>query len=133
MVYKAHQQNITVTPLIGPSSLFLALMASGLNGQNFTFWGYLSRQAKQRNQQLKQLQNQSRKYQQTQMFMEAPHRNQKIIEAAIQHLAPSTLFCIAANLTLPNEYIKTAPIQEWKGKQPNLHKEPALFLLQTNN
>jgi 16S rRNA (cytidine1402-2'-O)-methyltransferase len=127
----AHKNDIEVVPFVGPSSILLALMASGMNGQSFAFQGYLSPKPIELANDLKKMEQQSAKYKQTQIFIETPYRNNKFIEQAIKTLSPSTRFCIAANLTLDSQFIKTRTIKNWKSlKAPDLHKVPAIFLIQ---
>jgi 16S rRNA (cytidine1402-2'-O)-methyltransferase len=130
VVKYAHQKGMKVIPLVGPSSILLALMASGLNGQNFAFRGYLPAKRPELANALKRLEITVKKQGQTQLFIEAPYRNRGVLEAAFQQLSPNTQFCIAADLTLPTEYIKTQTIKEWKKAElPDLHKRPAIFLI----
>ncbi|MCB0639549.1 MAG: SAM-dependent methyltransferase [Lewinella sp.] len=130
LVRMAHRQNIEVDPLVGPSSILLALMASGLNGQGFAFHGYLSPKRPDLAKDLKRLENQSARTGETQLFIETPYRNTNVLETALQVLSPTTLFCMAVDLTLPTQLIRTHPIMEWKRIQkPQLHKRPAVFLL----
>jgi 16S rRNA (cytidine1402-2'-O)-methyltransferase len=130
IVQLAHKKGIEVIPLVGPSSILLALMASGMNGQSFAFVGYLGVKKPDRVRDLKRLELLARKQNQTQIFIETPYRNMPLIEDMINSLSPTTRLCIAANLTLPTEYIKTKTIQEWKQtKLPELHKQPAIFLI----
>lgn len=130
IVALAHQRDIEVVPMVGPSSILLALMGSGLNGQNFVFHGYLSPKKPELVKDLKKLEQLSIKYGQTQIFIETPYRNMGLIEQAVRNLSPRTRFCIAADLTTPDEYIKTYKIADWaKVKIPDLHKRPAIFLL----
>jgi len=126
----AHRRNIGVVPLTGPSSLLLALMASGLNGQNFAFNGYLPIEKSQRTKTVKQLESKSIKDDQTQIFIETPYRNSGLVREIIKHCQPSTLLCIACDVTLPEEFIKTMPVSEWQEHLPELHKRPVVFLLQ---
>lgn len=125
----AHEKNIQVVPLVGPSSLILALMASGLNGQNFCFHGYLPIDTNERKKSLKTLERDSRDKNQTQLFIETPYRNDKLFQDLVKVLSPSTLLCIAADITLPGEYIRTKTIEEWRQETLDLHKRPAIFLL----
>ena len=119
--------------MIGPSSILLALIGSCLNGQGFTFSGYLPRERKQRMNSMKQLERDAQQKKQTQVFMETPYRNNYIIEDILEVCAPTTLFTIACDLTLPSEYIKTKPVALWKkSKAPDIHKRPAIFLLGIN-
>ena len=131
IVEMAHQRGIEVVPLVGPSSILLALMASGMNGQNFSFVGYLSAKKPDLARDLKRLEQLAKKHKQTQIFIETPYRNGQMIETALATLNANTRFCIAADLTLPTEYILTKKVGEWKRvKLPDLHKKPAIFLLQ---
>lgn len=130
IVDMAHQKGIEVVPLVGPSSILLALMASGLNGQQFCFQGYLSPKKPDLARDLKRLEQISAKFNQTQIFIETPYRNQSLIETALTTLSPNTRLCIAADLTLPTQYILSLIVSEWqKTKIPNLHKRPAIFLI----
>ncbi len=130
LVALAHWNGIQVVPLVGPSSILLALMASGLNGQNFRFLGYLPAKVDKLAIVLKKLEHRAQKENQTQIFMETPYRNRQMIEQAFKVLSPSTLFCIAADLTLETEFISTKKISEWrKAGAPELHKRPAIFLI----
>ncbi len=126
----AHAKNIRVVPLVGPSSIILALMASGLNGQNFAFNGYLPIDAAEKKTTLKQLERISRERNQTQLFIETPYRNDKLFQDLVKTLSPDTLLGVAADLTLPTEYISTKTIRAWKESSPELHKRPAIFMLQ---
>jgi 16S rRNA (cytidine1402-2'-O)-methyltransferase len=125
----AHHHNVAVVPLVGPSSIFMALMASGMNGQQFAFHGYLPISSSERKRKLKQLEEDSAKNQQTQIFIETPYRNDAILKDMLDVLHGSTLLCIAANITLPSEKILTQSVKEWKFKIPLLKKQPAIFLL----
>jgi len=129
LVAAAHQQHIKVKPLVGPSSILLALMASGLNGQQFQFVGYLPIDHAARIKTLKDLENESRKKNATQVFIETPYRNNQLLETILKTVSPSTMLCIAANLTGPNEKITTKKINEWKNQVPDLHKQPVIFCL----
>ena len=130
LVRLAHQHNIPVRPLVGPSSLLLAVMASGLNGQSFAFNGYLPTDAAQRATRIKELEQRSRKEKQTQLFIETPYRNAAMLEALIAACAPATLVCVATDLSLPSETIRTMSASQWKGaKAPDFHKKPTVFLL----
>lgn len=134
VVQLAHQEGMQVIPMVGPSSLLLALMASGMNGQQFCFQGYLSPKRPVLQKDLKRLEQTSARFNQTQLFIETPYRNQTVIESALQTLRPETFFCIAANLSLPDQYVKTLRIDQWqKNKIPNLHKQPAVFLIYAGN
>lgn len=130
VVQIAHQYGIQVVPLTGPSSILLALMASGMNGQQFCFQGYLPPQKTELAKELSKLEQLSSKFKQTQIFIETPYRNNGLVETALQSLSPNTLFCIAVDLTLPEEYVQTHTIADWgKMNIPDLHKRPAIFLL----
>jgi 16S rRNA (cytidine1402-2'-O)-methyltransferase len=130
LVQLAHFHNIDVVPLVGPSSLLLALMASGLNGQSFAFAGYLPVQARERQQRIKQLEQAAIAGRQTQLFIETPYRNLALFAAILQTAAPSTRLCVAACLTQPEQFIRTATIAQWKtSPTPDIHKKPCLFLL----
>lgn len=132
VVRQAHLWGIRVVPLVGPSSLLLALMASGLNGQSFAFLGYLPVKATERQQRLKQIEKRSQKEKQTQVFIETPYRNQSLFDSILKSCLPQTLLCIAIDLTLPGEYIATKSLSEWRQTPPpDLHKRPAVFLLQS--
>lgn len=125
----AHQKNIRVIPLVGPSSILLALMASGFNGQNFAFNGYLPIPKTERTSKLKQLEQKAWNEGQTQIFMETPFRNNQLLEHIVSNLRKDTLLCVASELTLPEEFIKAQTIAAWKKKMPDLHKRTSIFLL----
>ena len=134
LVRLAHQKNIPVTPLVGPSSILLALMASGLNGQSFAFQGYLPTDSGQRANRLRQLEQRSRQEKQTQIFIETPYRNEAMLEAIANHCTSSTLLTVATDLTLATETVRTQPVQIWKnemtaGRFPDFKKKPTVFLL----
>ncbi len=129
IVRLAHQRGYKVVPLVGPSSVLLALMASGLNGQHFAFNGYLPVNPKERTDSILSLEKKVRSSGQTQIFIETPYRNSQLISALLKTCAPDTLLCIAANLTGENEFISTKTISRWKSSAPDLHKQPAIFLL----
>lgn len=129
IVKQAHQLGIPVKPLVGPSSLLLALMASGMNGQNFAFNGYLPIDKTQRIRAIKQFEKKTLKEKQAQLFIETPYRNTKLFDDFLKHLAPQTLLCVACDLTLETSFIKTYPIALWKKNKPDLHKRPTLFIL----
>jgi len=129
IVRMAHQKNITVVPLVGPSSILLALMASGLNGQQFSFCGYLPVKPAERIRKIQQLEKTAVSQNQTQIFIETPYRNNQIINDLLKSCQPTTLLCIAADLTSENEFILTLPVAGWKKQVPNLDKRPAIFLL----
>lgn len=125
----AHQKGIKVIPLVGPSSILLALMASGFNGQSFTFHGYLPIDKVQRANRIKELEALAERYNQTQIFIETPFRNNPMLEEILRSCKPETRLCIACDLTSEDEFIQTKSIGEWKSKIPELHKRPAIFLL----
>lgn len=130
IVRLAHQQGIQVIPLTGPSSILLGLMASGLDGQRFRFHGYLSPKKNKLAQDLQRLERDSRKQKQTELFIEAPYRNDAVFQTALEVLQPTTDFCVACDLTTEQEYVKTRAIKDWKqATPPELHKRPTLFLL----
>jgi len=126
----AHRNGIRVVPLVGPSSILLALMASGLNGQCFAFHGYLPIEETERNKAIAALEAESAKRKQTQLFIETPYRNEKLFGALLAHCRPQTLLCIATDLTLPGESVQTRSITQWKSQpMPQLNKHPSIFLL----
>ncbi|MGI4985103.1 MAG: SAM-dependent methyltransferase [Janthinobacterium lividum] len=133
LVRRAHACGVRVVPLVGPSSILLALMASGLDGQRFAFHGYLPTDAAQRGQRLRELERQSREQRQTQLFIETPYRNASMFDALLAHCAPQTAICFAADLTLPTEEVATRTVAEWKqcpdAQRPAMGKRPAIFLL----
>jgi len=126
----AHQKHIQVIPLVGPSSILLAMMSSGMNGQNFAFNGYLPIDKADRKSKLKQLEKRSFDEQQSQLFIETPYRNNSILEDLSTVLHPQTRICVACDLTLPSEYIKTQTAKDWKLSKMDFHKRPALFIIQ---
>jgi 16S rRNA (cytidine1402-2'-O)-methyltransferase len=133
LVRLAHREGITVKPLVGPSSLLLALMASGLNGQSFAFHGYLPTDADARTARIRQLEQRSRQERQTQMFIETPYRNEAMLAALANHCASSTLLCIATDLTLQTEFVVTKTAEKWRedilrGSMPPIRKRPTVFL-----
>lgn len=125
----AQQKNIKVVPLVGPSSILLALMASGFNGQSFAFEGYLPIDNDKRTKRLKVLESRIYNEKQTQIFIETPYRNNKIVQDFITHCRPTTKLCIASEITTDNEFIKTKPLSVWKNSLPDLNKKPTIFLL----
>jgi len=129
LVETAHQQGATVKPLVGPSSILLALMGSGMNGQQFSFVGYLPIEEPNRKRKLNQLEELSARNQNTQIFIETPYRNNQLLETILKACKPQTRICIAANLTAPNEVIQTKTVAEWKKQIPDLHKIPVIFCL----
>lgn len=130
IVSKAHKLGITVKPHIGPSSIILAMMSSGMNGQNFAFNGYLPVDKKQRTQSLIKYQRYSYKEEQAQLFIETPYRSDTLFAEMIKVLDPNTRLCVACDLSLLSEYIKTQSVLEWKKSRPNLNKRPCIFILQ---
>lgn len=131
LVQAAQQLNVTIKPLVGPSSILLALMASGLNGQQFQFAGYLPIEAQQRILKLKELEEESVRKKCTQIFIETPYRNNQLLETILKICKPTTQLCIAAELTSKNENIKTKSIADWRKGEIDLHKKPVIFLLLT--
>jgi 16S rRNA (cytidine1402-2'-O)-methyltransferase len=129
LVNAAHQNNIAVVPLVGPSSVILSLMASGLNGQSFSFAGYIPKERAARIKTLKDLEKIARTKNQTQIFIEAPYRNQHLLEDILQTCDAETMLCIACEITAPDEFIKTKSIMEWKRKVPEINKRNAIFLI----
>lgn len=130
LVALAQKENIRIVPLIGPSSLLLALMASGLNGQRFAFQGYLSAKEVERTKMLHDLESESRKRQQTQIFIETPYRNRAMFDAILQACLPTTRLTVATDLTLPGESVLTRTIQAWKKQTPpEIERRPTVFLL----
>lgn len=125
----AQQRGYKVMPLVGPSSILMAIMASGFNGQSFAFEGYLPIDLNERVSKLKQLEARSYKENQTQLFIETPYRNQKLAEDILQHCKPQTQLCIATNISCEDEQIITKSIKAWKGKLPDLNKKPTVFLI----
>ena len=125
----AHENGIQVIPLVGPSSILMAMMASGLNGQSFAFNGYLPIDKLDKKQALKNFEKLSFDKNQSQLFIETPYRNNKLVEDILQTLQPSTLLCIATDISLPTEYIKTMRIADWKKNTVDLHNRPTLFIL----
>jgi len=130
LVAAAQRKNIRVAPLIGPSSLLLALMASGLNGQRFAFQGYLPAKEIDRSKALRELESESRKRKQTQLFIETPYRNRAMFDAILQSCQPSTRLTVATDLTLPGESVLTRTIQQWKKQTPpEIERRPTVFLI----
>jgi 16S rRNA (cytidine1402-2'-O)-methyltransferase len=129
IVKLAHEKGIQVIPLVGPSSILLAMMASGMNGQSFTFHGYLPIEKDEKKASFKSLERMSFEKNQSQIFIETPYRNNKLLEDLIQILNPETHLCIATDITLPTEYIKTKKIAAWKKETIDLHKRPTIFII----
>ena len=126
----AHSKGIQVVPMVGPSSILLALMASGLNGQRFAFNGYLPIESADRKKAIKQLEKKSREEDQAQIFMETPYRNDKMVQDLLKHLHPETRLCIATDITLETEQIKTLSISEWEANLWDLNKRPTIYVMQ---
>lgn len=125
----AHQKGIQVVPLVGPSSILMAMMSSGMNGQNFAFNGYLPIEQKQRKMELKRLEKLSFETGQSQLFIETPYRNDKMLQDIVNSVYPDTRVCVACDITLPTEFILTKPASYWKENMPDLHKRPAIFII----
>lgn len=128
-VQKAHSLNIPVVPLVGPSSILLALMASGLNGQQFAFQGYVPINKPERAKSLQKMEQSAIATGQTQIFMDTPYRNDALLKDTVELCKPTTLLCVACELTAPHQFIKTLPVAQWRKMQISFHKKPALFLL----
>ncbi|MBC7566555.1 MAG: SAM-dependent methyltransferase [Pedobacter sp.] len=129
IVSEAHKRGIKVVPLVGPSSILLALMASGFNGQSFTFNGYLPIDKIERIKRIKELELIAQQKKQTQIFIETPFRNNHLFEDILKNTAAQTLLCVACNITAEEEYIKTMSVGQWKQERIDLHKKPTIFLL----
>lgn len=129
LVEAAHETGALVKPLVGPSSILLALMASGMNGQHFCFNGYLPVDNAARTKAIRRLEVEAHKNNCTQIFIETPYRNNQLLDALIQTCQPATKLCIAVSITSPAEFIKTKTVSEWKKSKPDIHKKPAIFLL----
>ena len=129
IVKLAHEKGIQVVPLVGPSSILLALMASGMNGQSFAFNGYLPIDKNDKKQALKNFERLSQDKNQSQLFIETPYRNNKLMEDLLQILQPSTLLCVACDITLPTEFIKTKTVNQWKKEKADLHNRPCIFII----
>jgi 16S rRNA (cytidine1402-2'-O)-methyltransferase len=130
LVQIAHSNDITVVPLVGPSSIFLALAASGLSGEKFSFEGYLPVKVPDLVKTIGKLEQQSRQAGQSKIFIETPYRSAKIFETLLNLCSPDTLVCVACNITSPDEFIKTKRVKEWKKNIPDLNKKPCIFILQ---
>ena len=130
IVKLAHEKNIRVIPLVGPSSILMAMMSSGMNGQNFAFNGYLPIDKSERKRAIKELEKLSFDKNQAQIFIETPYRNEKMLADLKATLHQQTNLCVAADITLPTEYIKTLSVNNWKQEKPDLHKRPAIFIIQ---
>lgn len=129
IVAYAHKKGIKVVPLVGPSSILLALMASGFNGQSFTFHGYLPIDKLQRANRIKELESIASRHKQTQIFIETPFRNNALLEEILRSCKPGTGLCIGCDLSSDDEFIQTKTVAEWKNKVPDLHKRPTIFLM----
>lgn len=129
VVAEAHRRGIKVVPLVGPSSILLAIMASGFNGQSFTFHGYLPIDKADRSRRIKELEGFTERLKQTQLFIETPFRNNALLEEILKSCKPNTRLCIACNLTAEDELVKTQTVAAWKKAPPDLHKKPTIFLL----
>ena len=130
LIKMAHQNGIKVVPLVGPSSILLALMSSGFNGQSFAFHGYLPLDQNKKTSMISQLEGESRRHDRTQMFMEAPYRNNEMLRDILKTCASNTRVCVAVDITLPTEQIISKYVSEWKSdKVPDLNKRPAIFMI----
>ncbi|HET8837885.1 MAG TPA: SAM-dependent methyltransferase [Flavobacteriaceae bacterium] len=130
VVKLAHQDHVKVVPLVGPSSIILTMMSSGMNGQNFAFNGYLPIEKSERKHEIKRLERLSSEQNQAQIFIETPYRNDKLLNDFLQYLHPSTNLCIGCDVTLTTEFICTQRIADWKKAKMELHKRPAIFIIQ---
>lgn len=129
LVEAAHGEGFRVVPLVGPSSIVLALVASGLEGQRFAFCGYLPREASERARRIQQLERRSREERETEIFIETPYRSDAVLGALLETCSDSTRVCVAADLTLPGEWIRSAPVRQWRRERPALGRRPCVFLL----
>lgn len=129
IVKMAHEKGIRVVPLVGPSSILLAMMASGFNGQNFAFNGYLPIDTSERKKTIKQLEKLSKEKDQSQIFIETPYRNEKMFTDLKSTLTPTAKLCIACDITLPTEFIRTLEIKDWKHQNIDIHKKPTIFII----
>jgi 16S rRNA (cytidine1402-2'-O)-methyltransferase len=132
LVEAAHRERFRVVPLIGPSAITLALMASGLEGQRFAFCGYLPREKQEREKRIRELENRSRRERETEIFIETPYRNEALLESLLASCASATLLCVAADLTLAGESIVTRTIADWRAARASVGRRPAVFLLLAN-
>ncbi|HSD36145.1 MAG TPA: SAM-dependent methyltransferase [Rhodocyclaceae bacterium] len=134
VVRRAHHHGLRVVPMVGPSSLLLAMMASGLNGQSFAFHGYLPIAATERTHRIQQLESESAQWQRTQLFIETPYRNAAMLDALLAACKPETLLCVATSLTTTDEWVMTRSIAQWtKAERPDLERRPSIFLLLANS
>jgi len=129
IVKMAHRKKITIHPLVGPSSILLAIMGSGLNGQNFAFNGYLPIDKAKRQKEIKKLEKKSFDFNQSQLFIETPYRNDQMLQDLLKSLDRNTEVCVACDLTLPTQFIKTLSVKEWKKLNLTFHKRPAIFII----
>lgn len=129
LVAIAQREGLPVIPLVGPSSILLSLMASGFNGQSFAFIGYLPVESDERARKIKQIEQRAYQESQTQIFIETPYRNNKLIDDLVKHCRPATRLCVACDISCPDEEIHTRTIAEWGKMQYNIHKRPAIFLI----
>ena len=129
LVAAAHEMNAEVKPLVGPSSILLALAASGMNGQRFSFIGYLPIESNERIKTIREIETESQKKNMTQIFIETPYRNNQLLDSILKTCKPSTRLCIAVDLTAPYEWIKTKKMDDWKKEKVDIHKRLAIFLL----
>ncbi|NAS30911.1 SAM-dependent methyltransferase [Flavobacteriaceae bacterium R38] len=132
IVSLAHSKGIKVVPLVGPSSILMAMIASGMNGQNFAFNGYLPIDKSDRKSEIKKFEKRSKEFNQSQIFIETPYRNDKLLADFTSYLNDTTRLCVACDITLPEEYIKTQTIADWKKTKIELHKRPCIFILHKN-
>jgi 16S rRNA (cytidine1402-2'-O)-methyltransferase len=130
IVAKAHRLGIQVKPIVGPSSLILAMMSSGMNGQNFAFNGYLPIEKKKRRQAIIKFEKKAIKDNQAQLFIETPYRSDSLLNELLKVLLSNTLLCVGCDLSLKNEYIKTLTISQWKNEKANLNKRPCIFIIE---
>jgi len=133
LVEIAHELNVEVKPLVGPNSILLALMASGMNGQQFKFNGYLPIKGPERNKAIKELESESAKKNCTQIFIETPYRNNQLMDALLHICQASTKICLSVDLTSEKEFTRTRSVSEWKKDKPDIHKRPAIFLLHASS
>ena len=129
IVERCHNRQIKVVPLTGPSSIILALISSGFSGQQFTFHGYLPIDRNDRKKRMRSLEQEMQKWGYTQIFMETPFRNEKLMDDLLINLNPSTRLCVACDISTPSEFISTMPVKQWKSSRPNLHKRPCIFAI----
>lgn len=132
LVATAQEMNVVIRPLVGPNSILLALMASGMNGQQFRFVGYLPIDNQQRMHYIREMEADSAKKNCTQLFIETPYRNNQLLETLVKTCKPSTKLCLAVNITGEKEWIKTKSVADWKKEKIDIHKQPAIFLLLAN-